>query len=57
MTHKEFERLSREDRLATLRFVQDRDGIDSPLYHSLANQHQHLLNKTNGTGKIWKNNG
>jgi len=46
-THKEFERQNREQRLATLKFVADRDGIDSPLYHSLAAQHQYLLYRVN----------
>jgi hypothetical protein len=46
MTNREFERLDRSERLATLKFVADRDGYDSPLYVSLACQW--LLNKSNG---------
>ena len=48
MTNREFERLDRNERLATLRFVQDRDGPDSPLYVALATQHEWLVNRTNG---------
>jgi hypothetical protein len=48
MTNREFESMSREERLATLRFVQDRDGIDSPLYTALAAQHQWLLGRDSG---------
>jgi hypothetical protein len=43
MTNQEFERLDRQERLATLKFVADRDGLDSQLYQSLAAQHQFLL--------------
>jgi hypothetical protein len=44
-THKEFEAMNREQRLATLKFVADRDGVDSPLYTSLAAQHTWLLSR------------
>ena len=47
VTNREFERLDRNERLATLRFVQDRDGLDSPLYCTLGAQHQYLLNRAN----------
>jgi hypothetical protein len=47
-THREFERMSREERLAALKFLADRDGIDSPLYTSLAAQHEWLLDRSNG---------
>ena len=46
-TRREFEAQTREERLATLRFVQDRDGIDPPLYVALATQHEWLLNRAN----------
>jgi len=46
-THREFEAQTRKERLATLRFVQDRDGIDPPLYVALATQHEWLLNRAN----------
>jgi hypothetical protein len=39
MTPKEFERLSREERQETLKFVADRDGIESGLYRKLAAKH------------------
>jgi len=45
MSHDEFEKLDREERLAILRFVQDRDGPNSPLYIALAAQHTWLLNQ------------
>jgi hypothetical protein len=50
MTNREFERLDRVQRLATLKFVADRDGIDSPLYTALAAQHQWLLGRDSGGG-------
>ena len=46
-TRREIEAQTREERLATLRFVQDRDGIDPPLYVALATQHEWLLNRAN----------
>jgi hypothetical protein len=46
--HAEFERMSREQRLTALKFVADRDGIDSHLYRSLAAHHQYLLERANG---------
>jgi len=42
------ERLDRDQRLAALKFVADRDGADSQLYHSLAAQHQYLLSRFSG---------
>jgi hypothetical protein len=48
MTNREFERLDREERLAALKWVADRDGVDSPLYASLSAQHEWLLNTANG---------
>ena len=48
MTPQEFERLDRERRLAILKFVADRDGIDSQLYRSLAVHHEYLLERANG---------
>ena len=47
-THRDLERLDREQRLATLKFVADRDGPDSPLCVALATQHEWLLNRANG---------
>lgn len=54
MNHKEFAELDREQRLRTLRFIQDRDGVDSPLYTSLAALHQLALNRDNGVGRHWR---
>jgi len=34
MTSQEFERLSREESQSALKYVADRDGIDSPLYRA-----------------------
>jgi hypothetical protein len=51
MTNREFEALDREQRLATLKFVQDRDGVDSPLYCAPAAQHEFLLGRAYGIGR------
>jgi hypothetical protein len=45
---KEFSRLDRDERLAALRFVADRDGVESMLYRRLAATHQQLLRTANG---------
>jgi hypothetical protein len=43
MTNQEFAELDREQRLATLKFVADRDGVESETYVRLANQHRKIL--------------
>jgi hypothetical protein len=48
MTNKEFERLDREERLATLKFTADVHGIDSDLYCRLAKPHRRLLIEASG---------
>jgi hypothetical protein len=53
MTNRDFGRLNREERLATLKFIADHDGIDSPFYYSLACQHEFLLNASNGI-EAWR---
>jgi hypothetical protein len=51
MNNRDFERLDREQRLATLKFVQEREGTDSPLYCALAAQHEFLLGRAYGIGR------
>jgi hypothetical protein len=48
MTTKEFERLDGAERLNILRYVADRDGVESKTYVRLARAHQVLLNRANG---------
>jgi hypothetical protein len=50
-TPREFERLSRYERQATLKFVADRDGIESALYRALANKPGWLLKHRSQIGE------
>jgi hypothetical protein len=53
MNARDFTNLNREEQLAALKFLADRDGVDSPLYYSLACQHEFLCNKDNGI-EAWR---
>jgi hypothetical protein len=48
LTNHEFSELDREQRLATLKFVADRDGVESEIYVRLAKQHRMLLLESSG---------
>jgi hypothetical protein len=48
MTNQEFAELDREQRLATLKYLADRDGIESETYVRLAKLHRKVLLESSG---------